>query len=174
MLWGPIGLAPVEISCGTASAEEVEEGFTELPSGLLLKELKTGAANSRAVHEGDRVRVHWSGYTIGYQAKRVENTSISDEPFVFTIGAGDAIPAFDEAVSGMSRGAIRRLIIPGLHMSKLGWSLDRNKRYAHQGPQPRSFDGQRALDFVLDNRTFDTSNRTILCDIKLLGTTSGE
>lgn len=36
-------------------------------------------------------------------------------------------------------------------------------------PQPKDFDGQRALDFVLDNQTLSDTNRTLLFDIKLLG-----
>lgn len=41
------------------------------------------------------------------------------------------------------------------------------RRYS-QGPQPHDFDGQRALDFVLDNPTLQDFNRTLLIDIKLL------
>jgi hypothetical protein len=41
-------------------------------------------------------------------------------------------------------------------------------RYRY-GPQPKDFDGQRALDFVLDNNTLSDTNRTLLLDIKLLG-----
>lgn len=40
-------------------------------------------------------------------------------------------------------------------------------RYA-RGPHPHDFDGQRALDFVLDNSTLQDFNRTLLIDIKLL------
>ena len=36
------------------------------------------------------------------------------------------------------------------------------------GPRPKDFDGQRALDFVLDNDTLQDFNRTLLIDIKLL------
>ena len=37
-----------------------------------------------------------------------------------------------------------------------------------KGPQPKDFDGERALDFVLDNPTLRDFNRTLLFDIKLL------
>ena len=33
------------------------------------------------------------------------------------------------------------------------------RRYRY-GPQPADFDGQRALDFVLDNNTLNDTNRT--------------
>jgi hypothetical protein len=70
----------------------------------------------------------------------------------------------DEAVYGMTRGSIRRIVIPGDH-PELGWSLDRKKRYLQQGPRPRTFDGERTLDFVLDNGTLDQSNK---CDLRFL------
>ena len=31
--------------------------------------------------------MHWSGYTAGYQGKRIDNTSVRDEPYKFTLGA---------------------------------------------------------------------------------------
>ena len=37
-----------------------------------------------------------------------------------------------------------------------------------KGPQPKDYDGERALDFVLDNDTLQDFNRTLLFDIKLL------
>eukprot|EP00955_Chlamydomonas_euryale_P110379 365996-Chlamydomonas_euryale.AAC.10 len=43
------------------------------------------------------------------QAKRIDNTSVRDEPYTFTIGAHDAIGAFEEAVIGMKVGGIRRV-----------------------------------------------------------------
>jgi hypothetical protein len=35
---------------------------------------------------GDTIVVHWAGYTKGYQAKRIDNTSIRDEPYSFVLG----------------------------------------------------------------------------------------
>ena len=39
---------------------------------------------------GDRVGVHWAGYTKNYQSKRIGNTSKTDEPFEFVLGQGQA------------------------------------------------------------------------------------
>jgi FKBP-type peptidyl-prolyl cis-trans isomerase len=44
----------------------------------------------------------------GYQGKRIDNTSVRDEPYEFTLGSGEAITAFDEAVEGMRVGGARR------------------------------------------------------------------
>lgn len=35
-----------------------------------------------------QVEVHWSGYTAGYQGKRIDNTSVRDEPYRFQVGSG--------------------------------------------------------------------------------------
>ena len=62
---------------------------------------------------GQTVVIEWVGYTAGYQAKKIESTRETDTPFVFTIGKGQAIPAFEEAVLEMRQGGIRRIEIPG-------------------------------------------------------------
>ncbi len=122
--------------------------------------------------------VHWSGYTSGYQAKRIDNTSTRDEPYSFVLGSGDSIAAFDEAVAGMRPGAIRRIEVPG-EVPALSYPRDRRERFTDEllrpsvyryrkGPQPAELGGQRALDFVLDNKTLQDFNRTLLFDIRLL------
>jgi FKBP-type peptidyl-prolyl cis-trans isomerase len=37
---------------------------------------------------GDTVVVHWAGFTKGYQGKRIDNTSVRDEPYEFVLGQG--------------------------------------------------------------------------------------
>jgi len=151
--------APSLAAAGVSAAS-----FTTTPSGLRVEDIREGTgARPQA---GDRVVIHWSGYTSGYQGKRIENTSTRDDPFTFVVGKGQVIPAFEEAVAGMKVGGIRRMEVDG-RRPELGWPRNRNDRYS-QGPQPHDFDGQRALDFVLDNPTLQDFNRTLLIDIKLL------
>lgn len=50
-------------------------------SGFLKKLLSAAAGCCRSVE------VHWSGVTKGYQGKRIDNTSLRDEPYVFRLGA---------------------------------------------------------------------------------------
>ena len=110
----------------------------------------------------------WSGYTVGYQAKRIDNTSGTDNQFVFTLGAAppQAIPAFEEAVLGMRQGGVRRVEIPGELEEALAYPVQKNARY-DRGPVPFSLGGRRALDFVLDNKTLKPFNKTLLFDIRL-------
>ena len=57
---------------------------------------------------GDRVRVHYTGRLEGGE---VFDSSQGGEPLEFTVGAGEVIPGFDEAVRGMSVGDTRTIEI---------------------------------------------------------------
>ncbi len=100
------------------------------------------------------------------------------KPLASSSFASQAIPAFEEAVSTMRAGGVRRIQVPGEH-PELSYPRDRGKRFTSElfrdrifkysvGPQPAELGGQRALDFVLDNPTLQDFNRTLLFDIKLL------
>lgn len=138
--------------------------FVTAPSGLKVEDIKEGTGAAPAA--GNRVVVHWAGRTIGYQGKRIDNTSARDDPYEFILGSGQAIPAFEEAVAGMKVGGVRRVEISG-DRPELGWDRNAATRYS-KGPRPKDFDGERALDFVLDNPTLQPFDRTLLIDIKLL------
>ncbi|PON91765.1 Peptidyl-prolyl cis-trans isomerase, FKBP-type [Trema orientale] len=117
---------------------------------------------------GDTVVVDWDGYTIGYYGRifearnKTKGGSFEGDDkdfFKFTIGSQQVIPAFEEAISGMALGGIRRIIVP----PELGYpENDFNK----SGPRPTTFSGQRALDFVLRNQGL--IDKTLLFDIELL------
>lgn len=53
------------------------------------------------VKNGDHVRVHYTGRLTGGQEF---DSSRNGEPLEFTIGAGEVIPGFDEALRGMTVG----------------------------------------------------------------------
>ena len=80
---------------------------------------------------GDLLQVHYIGWL--YDPARndgkggVFDTSRNGSPFVFTLGAGDVIPGWDQGLIGMSVGAVRRLVIP----PKLAYGSSRN------GPVPQ-------------------------------------
>ncbi|MED6143085.1 Peptidyl-prolyl cis-trans isomerase fkbp19, chloroplastic [Stylosanthes scabra] len=140
--------------------------YTETESGLQFKDLRPGYGPKP--NKGDTVVVDWDGYTIGYYGRIFEARNKTkggsfegDEKdfFKFRIGSQEVIPAFEEAVSGMALGGIRRIIVP----PELGYpDNDFNK----SGPRPTTFSGQRALDFVLRNQGL--IDKTLLFDIELL------
>ncbi|GIL59522.1 hypothetical protein Vafri_14279 [Volvox africanus] len=159
------------------------DDFVTLPSGIKVLNIREG--EGARPQPGDTVVVHWAGFTKGYQGKRIDNTSIRDEPYEFKLGGGQAIKAFELAVENMRAGGIVRVEVPGDH-PELGYPLDRGERFTGElvstdlkiykyryGPQPAELGGQRALDFVLDNRTLKDFNRTLLFDIKLLAVRRG-
>ena len=127
-----------------------------------MRPLREGASPQ----PGQTVVIEWVGYTEGYQAKKIESTRETDNPFIFVVGRGEAIPAFEEAVLEMKQGGIRRIEIPGELEEKLAYSRDPSLRY-NVGPVPSTFGGKRALDFVLDNKTLKDFNRTLLFDVRL-------
>ena len=97
---------------------------------------------------------------------RIESTRETDTPFVFVAGKGEAIPAFEEAVLGMAEGGLRRFEVPGERVDALAYPLDKETRY-NKGPVPTTFQGRRAIDFVLDSSTLKPFNRTLLFDVRV-------
>ncbi len=77
---------------------------------------------------GDTVRVHYTGRL---EDGQVFDSSEGGEPFEFTVGAGQVIPGFDEAVRGMNVGETRRVEIEsddayGPHRQELVHTLSRD------------------------------------------------
>ncbi|KAK1408736.1 hypothetical protein QVD17_40751 [Tagetes erecta] len=140
--------------------------YAETSSGLQYKDLRAG--NGKMPKPGDIVVVDWDGYTIGYYGRIFEARNKTkggsfegdDKSFYrFRLGSHEVIPAFEEAVAGMSLGGIRRIIVP----PDLGYP---ENDYNKSGPKPTTFSGQRALDFVLRNQGL--IDKTLLFDIELL------
>ncbi|GAQ81998.1 FKBP-type peptidyl-prolyl cis-trans isomerase family protein [Klebsormidium nitens] len=135
-------------------------------TGLQYKELKPGLGPQ--AKKGQVAVVDWDGYTIGYLGRPFEARNKSrggsfegseKDFYRFRLGDNKVIPAFEEAVAGMRVGSIRRIIVP----PELGYP---NNDYSKAGPQPQTFSGQRALDFVLKNQGL--IDKTLLFDIELL------
>ncbi|KAH9614572.1 hypothetical protein KSS87_017053, partial [Heliosperma pusillum] len=89
--------------------------YTQTQSGLQYKDLRMG--NGPIPNTGDTVVVDWAGYTIGYYGRifearnKTKGGSFEGDDkdfFQFRIGSDEVIPAFKEAVIGMSLGGIRR------------------------------------------------------------------
>lgn len=58
---------------------------------------------------GDAVKVHYVGK---FEDGTVFDTSREREPLPFTIGEGEVIPGFEEAVVGMHSGESKKVVIP--------------------------------------------------------------
>ncbi len=62
-----------------------------------------------AVQSGANVKVHYTGTLTGGQ---LFDTSDGGEPLAFTVGAGQVIPGFDQALLGMQTGETKNIVIP--------------------------------------------------------------
>lgn len=87
--------------CGT----EPTEPLVPPPSPTLSPE-KTSAAE---VKDGDTVKVHYTGTLVD---GTVFDSSLEGEPLEFTLGAGNIIPGFEEAVRGMQVEQSKTFTIP--------------------------------------------------------------
>ena len=92
----------------TSAPTKVEGKGHMLPSGLQYWDIKEGSgAVARA---GQKVKVHYTGWlTTG---KKFDSSLDRDEPFEFTLGAGEVIKGWDQGVEGMKVGGKRQLRIP--------------------------------------------------------------
>ncbi|MFH1217918.1 MAG: peptidylprolyl isomerase [Pseudomonadota bacterium] len=61
------------------------------------------------VKKGDNVKIHYTGTL---HDGTVFDSSANREPLAFTLGAGQVIPGFEEAVMGMKQGESKKVTIP--------------------------------------------------------------
>lgn len=107
---------------------------------------------------GDNVKVHYTGRLAD---ETVFDSSDGREPLAFTVGAGQVIPGFDDAVVGMQTGETKTVVIPmddayGPRQDELVLEVDRKQLPADIAPevgdqyQLRQPDGQAVLVTVAD------------------------
>jgi FKBP-type peptidyl-prolyl cis-trans isomerase 2 len=61
---------------------------------------------------GDRVKVHYTGRLAD---GTIFDTSLQRDPLEFTLGGGEILPGFEQAVLGMTAGASKTITIPAAH-----------------------------------------------------------
>jgi peptidylprolyl isomerase len=91
----------------------------------------------RAAKQGDTVRVHYRGKL---QDGSVFDETFDREPLRFTIGGGQLIPGFEEAVMGMTPGDSKTAKVPvekafGFYLEERVLEVPKNK-FAHLNPKP--------------------------------------
>jgi len=75
---------------------------------ILTLLLLTGCSGERVAEEGDNVTVHYTG---SLEDGTVFDSSIGKDPLAFTIGAGEVISGFDDAVKGMKVGEVKTVTL---------------------------------------------------------------
>lgn len=86
---------------------------------------------------GDTVKVHYTGKL---DDGTVFDTSVDRDPLQFTIGEGQIIPSFEQAVLGMNPGESKTIKIPtdeayGTHREEMVMVVDRNQLPADLNPE---------------------------------------
>ncbi len=78
------------------------------PSGLKYEDIQAGTGAS--AQGGQKAKVHYTGWLKSGQ--KFDSSVDRNDPFEFTLGAGQVIKGWDEGVAGMKIGGKRRLTIP--------------------------------------------------------------
>lgn len=147
--------------------------FTQGDNGLQYKVVKVGDGPSPV--PGDKVSIDWEGYTIGYYGRPFQTRnkvkggafdSTQTDYFRFVVGDGSAIAAIDKGLQFMKEGGITQIVIP----AELGYPVG-DSDHVLVGPKPATFSGQRALNFVLDNKNL--IDKTLLINVKLVKVEKG-
>ena len=85
------------------------------PTELVIKDVKAG--QGQAIARGSNAVVHYTGWLYDPAApdqkgRKFDSSRDRNDPFEFSLGAGQVIAGWDEGVAGMTVGSQRQLIIP--------------------------------------------------------------
>src|SRR6185369_15380701 len=105
---GPIVAALVVSSCG---------GATERTTVTQLVKQDTRVGTGAEATAGRTVVVHYTGWLYDetrtdHKGAKFDSSRDRNEPFPFTLGAGEVISGWDQGVAGMKVGGQRMLTIP--------------------------------------------------------------
>jgi FKBP-type peptidyl-prolyl cis-trans isomerase FkpA len=89
--------------------------MTTTPSGLSYEDTVPGSGPT--ARAGSHVTVHYTGWLFDPKApqgrgRKFDSSKDRDDPFGFSLGAGQVIRGWDEGVQGMQVGGTRVLTIP--------------------------------------------------------------
>jgi FKBP-type peptidyl-prolyl cis-trans isomerase FkpA len=82
--------------------------MTRTPSGLRYQDVAQGTGTQATA--GKTVSVHYTGWLTN--GEKFDSSRDRNQPFSFTLGAGQVIAGWDEGVAGMKVGGRRKLVIP--------------------------------------------------------------
>lgn len=174
MLLGGLCLAPLPAralprTTETKSLEPIGlqtpggDGFLSLPSGVKVKEMKSGASDGPSITADSTIFIQVTGRLLNLNGVKFYSTLENDdakqlggpEPLVVTLGTKQLIPGLEDGLIGAKKNDIRRIIVP----ESRGYSSDDLLE-----PRPTGL-GLQALNSVLLNPRRDA---TLLFDVKVL------
>ena len=99
---------PVAARPNTKTPTKVTGDGVKTESGLQYWDIVVG--KGAVAKEGDRVRVHYTGWLS--TGKKFDSSVDAGRPFTFPLGNGEVIRGWDEGIAGMKVGGKRQLRIP--------------------------------------------------------------
>jgi FKBP-type peptidyl-prolyl cis-trans isomerase FkpA len=112
----PATLTPNETAAVPATgAASIMSATTAPPTELVIQEVRPG--KGAAIARGSTAVVHYTGWlydpaAADHKGRKFDSSRDRNEPFDFSLGAGQVIAGWDEGVTGMTVGSQRQLIIP--------------------------------------------------------------
>ena len=107
-VWAQTAAKKAAVHPSTAAPTKVMGPGVKTDSGLQYWDIRVG--NGATAAEGNRVRVHYTGWLLN--GKKFDSSVDAGEPFDFRIGNREVIKGWEEGVSGMRVGGKRQLRIP--------------------------------------------------------------
>lgn len=140
---------------------EGETPFSTLSSGVQIKDFRQGTG-SATVQKGSKVELTMKGRLLNLNGVIFYDTKSNDPngfgegtPLTFTVGDKTVLPGLEDGIIGMSKGGIRRIIVP----AEVGYGA-----FPSLEPQPFTEMERRALDSVVKNPRRD---QTVMFDCKV-------
>ena len=137
-----------------------EAPFSTLSNGVQIKDFRDGAGAS--VKSGSKVELTMKGRLLNLNGVVFYDTKSNDPngfgegtPLQFTVGDKTVLPGLESGVIGMSKGGIRRIIVP----ADVGYGA-----FPGLEPKPLTDMEKRALDSVVKNPRRD---QTVMFDVKV-------
>jgi FKBP-type peptidyl-prolyl cis-trans isomerase len=147
---------------------EGDSPFVLLSDGVQIKDYRLGGGSDGAsagaiVKSGSRVELTMKGRLLNlngvvfYDTKSVDPDGFGEgRPLTFVVGDGTVLPGLESGILGMTKGGIRRVIVPS---EKVGYGA-----YPNLEPRPYTDVERRALDSVVKNPRRDG---TVVFDVKV-------
>ena len=108
----PRTILPIAGAVLIAMTAAANADYTTLPSGLKYQDEVVGTGPEPKA--GQKVTVQYTGWLddAGKKGKKFDSSRDRNQPFTFTLGAGQVIQGWDVGVATMKQGGKRTLVIP--------------------------------------------------------------
>ncbi|MCF8106948.1 MAG: peptidylprolyl isomerase [Desulfohalobiaceae bacterium] len=107
-----------------------------------------------AVENGDTVKVHYQGTL---DDGTVFDSSYERDPLAFTVGQGQIIPGFEQAVQGMEKGESKKVTVPP--EEAYGQREEENKLQVNRSDIPEDIKPEKGM--VLQVKTQEDQSRHV-------------